>query len=202
MSDILLVTSSALGEFSVSRAIAEVFIEAATNSNPAATVVTRDATTIPHVNLMGLSALKAAASERTAEQQAAANFADQLLSEVEQASVIVITAPMYSFTIPSTLKAWIEYLNRPGRSYIHDENGDRGLLVDKKVFVVLTRGSSFTADHPMNFQDNYLKSVLAFFGMDDVTLIVAENTASEAGKLNISEAKKHAERLGGEVFSA
>lgn len=200
MSDILLVTSSALGEFSVSRAIAQVFIDAVIEKKPSIRVLNRDATTIPHVNLLGLSALKTPVNERTAEQRQAADFADQILTEVEHASVIVITAPMYSFTIPSSLKAWIEYLNRPGRAYIHDENGDRGLLVDKKVLVVLTRGSCFTADHPMNFQDNYLKTVLNFFGMDDVTFIIAENTASEEGKINITEAKKQAGQFASTLF--
>lgn len=203
MSNVLLVTSSALVEASASRKIATALVNAikstAGQASSKVVVTCRDVSDIKPVSLAGLSSLRVPEDERTPEQAAAAQYADAMIEEVEAASIVVITAPMYTFTIPASLKAWIEYLNRPGRAFVHTEDGDRGLLVNKKVFVVLTRGSKFSIDDPMNFQERYLTSVLSFFGMTDVTFIVAEATASEEGKQQIAKAIEKAEQLGADI---
>jgi FMN-dependent NADH-azoreductase len=199
MKEILFVTSSALGEHSGSRRIGLALVEAAQKANDGLRLHTRDVTGIPHVSLDGLSALRTDPKNHTPAQAAAVAFADGVIEEVERASLIVIAAPMYTFTIPSTLKAWIEHLNRPGRAFRQTEHGAEGLLTGKKVVVVATRGSVFAKDDPMNFQENYLAAVLGFFGMKDIDLIVAEGTAHEGGKDALRAAEERATRIGAKL---
>jgi len=84
---------------------------------------------------------------------------------------------MYNFSIPSTLKAWIDHVARAGRTFRYSEQGPEGLLKGKKVFVFVSRGGLYGADSPaaaMNFQEPYLRTVLGFLGLTDVTFVAAE----------------------------
>lgn len=203
MKDILLVTSSALGAHSGSRRIALALVDALQQkSGDAWRLCTRDVANIPHVCLDGLSALRTEPAARTPAQAAAAAFADGVIEEVERASVLVLAVPMYTYTIPSTLKAWIEHLNRPGRAFRQTEHGSEGLFKGKKVVIVATRGSVLAADDPMNFQENYLAAALGSFGMTDIELIVAEGTAHEGGKDALRAAQERAADVGAKLAQA
>jgi FMN-dependent NADH-azoreductase len=125
-----------------------------------------------------LSALMTPAKEQTE----AVALADKLIAEVEAADTIVIAAPMYNFTIPSTLKAWLDHIARAGRTFRYTAAGPEGLLKGKKVFVVESRGG-FYGEGPakaMDFQEPYLRAMLGFLGLNDVTFIHAEGQAVSA----------------------
>lgn len=103
-------------------------------------------------------------------------MADRLIEEVEAADILVIAAPMYNFSIPSTLKAWIDHVTRAGRTFRYGAAGPEGLLKGKKVFVVTARGGIYS-DGPakvMDFQEPYLHAMLAFLGLVDVRFIHVE----------------------------
>jgi FMN-dependent NADH-azoreductase len=149
---------------------------------------------MPHLTLDTLGALMTPVDARTQAQQAAVDFADELIAEVEAADAIVIAAPMYNFSIPSTLKAWIDHIARAGRTFRYTESGPQGLLTGKKVFVVTGRGGVFSGESPargMDFQEPYLRTVLGFLGLDDVTFIHIEGlkVSAEAAANGIARAR-------------
>ena len=179
MAKLLFVTSSLFGEGSQSRLIAGEFIDRWRRSHPRTVVVERELTaeTMPHLNLPALAAAVTPAETRSAEQHQAAALADTLIAEVEAAEVIVLAVPMYNFSIPSTLKAWIDHITRSGRTFRYGAGGPEGLLRGKKVFVITGRGLVYGDSSPgkdMDFQAPYLRAMLAFLGLDDVTFIHLE----------------------------
>jgi FMN-dependent NADH-azoreductase len=180
MSKLLFVTSSVFGDNSKSRQIALEFIAAWRTAHPATSLATRDlnAGPMPHISLDTLGALMTPAEGRTREQQASVDFSDRLIEELEAADTIVIAAPMYNFSIPSTLKAWIDHVARAGRTFRYTAAGTpEGLLRNKRVFVVTGRGGFYAGESParaLDFQEPYLRAVLGFLGLDDVSFIHVE----------------------------
>src|SRR5579885_1518749 len=128
MSSLLLVTSSLFGEASQSSRIARELVAALRKANPDMRVVERDLTsaTIPHLSNETLTALATPAERRTLGQVEAAAFADALIAEVEAADTIVLAVPMYNFSIPSTLKAWLDHIVRSGRTFRYTGAGPEG----------------------------------------------------------------------------
>ena len=102
---------------------------------------------------------------------------DALVDELIAADTVVIAAAMISFTIPSTLKTWIDYIARPGRTFSYSESGPKGLVTGKRVFLVVARGGVYSNRKQFDFQLPYLLHVLAFLGMTDVEVIDVEGTA-------------------------
>ena len=153
------------------------------------------ADSIPHLSLAAFAASMTPADTRsTAEHQAAA-LADALIEEVEAADVIVLAAPMYNFSIPSTLKAWIDHITRAGRTFRYGAAGAEGLLKGRKVFIITGRGGIYSDDSPakdMDFQEPYLRAMLGFLGLDDVTFIHVEGLkiSPEAAASGIERARK------------
>src|SRR5262249_11729054 len=156
MSKLLLVTSSVFGENSKSRKVALDIVDALRNIRDA-NVTTRDTSSLPHFDGKVLGALMTPADQRTDEQNNAAQSADALIAEVEAADIIVIAAPMYNFSIPSTLKAWIDHIARAGRTFHYTANGPEGLLKGKKVYVASARGGYYSEGPAakMDFQEPY-----------------------------------------------
>ena len=175
MSNVLLVTSSIFGDNSKSRQVALDIVQGLRNADAGARVTVRDTNGIPHFSGEMLSALMTPAKEQTE----AVALADQLIAEIEAADTIVIAAPMYNFTIPSTLKAWLDHIARAGRTFRYTAAGPEGLLKGKKVYVAASRGG-FYGEGPakaMDFQEPYLRAMLGFLGLNDVTFIRAEGQA-------------------------
>jgi len=176
MSNLLLVTSSLFGESSKSREVALDLVKRLQRTEPAMKVRIRDTTTISHFSAATLGALTISAEQRSEEQKTAVAFADSLIEEVEAADMLVIAAPMYNFTISSPLKAWLDHIARSGRTFRYTANAPEGLLKGKRVFVVTGRGGIYS-DGParaMDFQEPYLRAMLAFLGLTDVTFIHIE----------------------------
>jgi FMN-dependent NADH-azoreductase len=197
MANLLFVASSLFGDGSQSRLIASEFIDRWRQSHPDTTVVERDLTAdnIPHLSLAAFAASLTPAETRSSTEHQAAALADALIEEVEAADVIVLAAPMYNFSIPSTLKAWIDHITRTGRTFRYGAAGAEGLLKGKKVFIITGRGGIYSGDSPakdMDFQEPYLRAMLGFLGLDDVTFIHVEGLkiSLEAAASGIRRARK------------
>jgi FMN-dependent NADH-azoreductase len=197
MSNLLLITSSLFGDQSKSGQIAGEFIDAWRRAHPGTAVVERELTpaSMPHLSLDALGALMAPVEQRSAEQTASVAFGDRLIAELEAADTIVLAVPMYNFSIPSTLKAWIDHVARGGRTFRYTAAGPEGLLKGKRVFVVTGRGGFYSGDSPakvLDFQEPYLRGILGFLGLDDVTFIHVEGlkVSPEAAEQGIVRARQ------------
>ena len=107
---------------------------------------------------------------RSEAQNKALAFSDALVSEVQAADTIVIGTPIYNFGIPASLKAWIDQIARAGVTFQYTEEGPKGLLVGKKVIVVVASGGTkIGSDY--DFATPYLKFAFGFLGITDVTVL-------------------------------
>jgi FMN-dependent NADH-azoreductase len=200
MKGILFVSSSPRGADSYSHQIARGIVEELQREYPAAPVVVRDVASnpLPHVGAAFVTGRVLPAEQRSAAEAEAIAASDVLIDELEAADVAVIAVPMYNFGLPSTLKAWIDHIVRPGRTFSYSKSGPQGLLQDKKVILVLARGGIYSAG-PMqqfDFQESYLRTVLAFIGITNVYTVHVEGVAlgEEAlGKAMDSARKQAAE---------
>ena len=120
-----------------------------------------------------LRGLTVVAAERTAHAQA---LSDELIAELFAADTIVIGAPMYNFSIPTTLRAWFDHVLRPRVTFAYSEAGPQGLVTGKKVIVIESRGGLYSEGpaQVMDFQEPYLRALLGFIGLTDVEFIHAE----------------------------
>ncbi len=180
MSRILLITSSPRID-SYSTRVARSLADRLTASTPESTLIVRDLARepLPHIDATFATARNLPPEQRTPTQQAALQLSDQLLQELFAADRIIIAAGMINFGIPSNLKSYIDYVIRPGITFKYEEQGPRGLLKDKKVYLVLARGGVYSQG-PMqqfNFQDPYLRASLGFIGLEDIEVITVEGVA-------------------------
>jgi FMN-dependent NADH-azoreductase len=196
MSHLLLITSSLFGDQSKSARIAKEFVDAWHRSHPGTRVTERALTpaSMPHLTIDTLGAVMTPAEQRTAEQKASVAFGDRLIEELEAADTIVLAAPMYNFSISSTLKAWIDHVVRAGRTFRYTASGPEGLLKAKKVFVVTGRGGFYGSDspaRPLDFQEPYLRGVLGFIGLRDLSFIHVEglNISAEEAERGLARAR-------------
>jgi FMN-dependent NADH-azoreductase len=180
MSRILLITSSPR-EASYSTRIARQLAERLAAADPSSTVTLRDLThePLPHIDDSFAVARNLPAEQLAPAQRAALALSDKLLAELFAADTIIIAAGMINFGVPSSLKAYIDYIARPGISFKYSEKGPEGLVRGKKVFLVVARGGIYTQGpmQALNFQDTYLRAVLGFLGMSDVEVIPVEGIA-------------------------
>lgn len=204
MSKLLLVTSSLFANQSKSAEIAREFVAAWRRARPGTAVVERALTPdlMPHLSLDALGALMTAAEQRSEAQVQSVAFGDRLIEELEAADTIVLAVPMYNFSVPSTLKAWIDHVARAGRTFRYTASGPEGLLKGKKVFVVTGRGGVYSGDSPakvLDFQEPYLRGILGFLGLDDVTFIHVEGlkVSPEAAAQGAARARQQIAALAG-----
>lgn len=179
MTKILRIDSSARHEGSISRQLADRYMARLSGD-----VTTRDlARGLPHLDATWTGATFTPPAARSEEQKAALALSDELLAEVHQADTIVISSPIYNFTIPSTLKTWLDHLARVGVSFIYTEEGPKGLLDDKHVVVLLASGG-VPIGSPYDFATPYLKQMFGFLGITNVEFVGAAGedgiTAAEA----------------------
>ena len=157
-----------------------------------ATITSRSfaAQPVPHLDGAHLTALMTPVTDRSAEQQALADYSDTLIAEVQAADLLVIGVPMYNFTVPSMLKSWFDHIARAGVTFRYTENGPEGLIKGKTVYVALARGGLYR-DQPHDTQVPYLKTVLGFLGLTDVRFIYAEglNMGPDAAAKGFAQAE-------------
>jgi len=190
MATLLRIDSSASGDNSKSRQLANEFVEKWLQDNPGGKVVARDvdANPLPHFTNETLGALFTPEENRSDEQKAIVAIGDELIDEIESADLVTISAPMYNFGIPSTLKSYFDYIARAGRTFKYTETGPVGLL-NKSAYVFVTSGS-FLADSPMDHQIPYLNTFLGFVGIEVKNTFVAGGQAmGEVGVEAFDKAK-------------
>jgi FMN-dependent NADH-azoreductase len=102
---------------------------------------------------------------------------ERLVSQFLAADVVVVGAPMFNFSIPSQLKAWIDRVAQVGRTFKYTEKGPQGLAGGKTVIVASTRGGAYSAMPALDHQESYLRTVFGFFGVTDVRFVRAEGLA-------------------------
>ncbi|MFF4836175.1 FMN-dependent NADH-azoreductase [Streptomyces sp. NPDC001315] len=178
MATLLLIDSSVfpLGE-SASRSVTDAFRKTWEEQHPEGTVIYRDlaANPVPHITADAHTAGFADPATHTPEQAAAFAERVQLIAELEQADAVVIGAPMYNFTIPSTLKAWLDNVTLVGRTAMTEESKIKGT----PVTVVASRGGSYAPGTPREgyeYVQNFLEAILRDMLGLDVDFIVPELT--------------------------
>jgi FMN-dependent NADH-azoreductase len=112
----------------------------------------------------------------TEVELAARALSDELIAELQAADTLVIGAPMYNFSIPTGLKAWFDYVLRPGKTFSYSEAGPQGLITGKRVIIIESRGGHYSEGpaHAMDFQEPYLRTLFGFMGLTHVSFIHAE----------------------------
>jgi FMN-dependent NADH-azoreductase len=189
MKQILFVKTSLNGEQSSSNKLANELISKIETQTPV-NVVTRDVATspLPHLTQTEMQAWMTAEEERTTEQAEMANLSHFLIEEVQQSDTIVVAMPMYNFGVPSTFKSWVDRVARAGITFRYSENGPVGLLKDKKVIIVATRGGMYQGTEK-DSQTQFLKDVFSFIGLTDVRFIYAEGLNMADGQQNLANAQ-------------
>src|SRR4030081_3348756 len=182
MLTLLKIDSSPMGERSISRKLTAKFAETWTRAHPNGTVISRDVTALnlPVVDAQWVAAAYTPEDARTAEQKQALAVSDSLIADLQKADEYVIGVPMHNFSIPSTLKLWIDQVARAGKTFSYGSGGAKGLLSGKKATLIMASGGVYehgTALTALNFATPYLRAVLGFMGITDVNFIAAEGTS-------------------------
>ena len=165
---------------SISRQLTQKFAEVWKKENPEGEVIERDLaqTTLPLITDEWMLAAHADPATLTPAQRETLSISDTLVDELLAADTVVIGAPMYNLTVSAPLKGWIDQIVRAGRTVLWSASGAEGVLKGKKVFVLTSRGGSFRPGTPTaqyDHQEPYLRHILGFIGLTDVTFIHAEN---------------------------
>lgn len=195
MPHLLHIDSSPRGERSHSRRLTKEFVEKWQQTHPGDRVTYRDIGhyPVPHVDELWIAAAYAPIEPGNSQLRDAIRTSDQLVDEFLAADVYVIGVPMYNFSIPSTLKAYIDQIVRPGRTFTIDpeNSADRykPLVLDKQMYIITARGDSGFGpgerNEKMNYQDPYLRLIFEFIGVTDITFIHVEN--DERGGVSLAE---------------
>lgn len=194
---LLHIDSSALGDGSVSRQLTASVVAGWREARPDVQVVYRDlaANPPPHFSPALVGALFGKPEDLNDAQRADLALSEELVSEFLAADVVVIGAPMYNFSIPSQLKAWIDRVAQKGRTFAYTEKGPVGLAGGKQVIIASSRGGVYSAGAAaaLDFQEAYLRGVLGFLGVTDVTTVRAEGVNISAEAKAKALAAAHAE---------
>ncbi|HEV7635710.1 MAG TPA: FMN-dependent NADH-azoreductase [Bradyrhizobium sp.] len=174
---LLHIDSSVLGPHSVSRQISAAVVARLREATPGLEIVYRDLTSTPLAHLSGphLAAAQGATPEAALQQDLAAGEA--VLDEFLAADIVVLGAPMYNFTIPSQLKAWIDRILVAGKTFKYSAQGAEGLAGNKRVIIAISRGGFYGAGTPAavgEHLETYLRWVLGFIGVTNPTFISAD----------------------------
>ena len=136
--------------------------------------ITRDlATGLPLLDAAWLDANFTLADDRTDVQRETLALSDSLITEIKQADTIVIGSPVYNFSVPAVLKAWVDQIARVGVTFKYTPDGPVGLLSGKRAIIVIaSRGTPVGSD--IDYASGYLKHIMGFIGITDVTIIAAD----------------------------
>jgi FMN-dependent NADH-azoreductase len=195
---LLHIDSSVLGSNSASRALSAAIVAKQVALHPGIRVTHRDLAAdaaLLHLSSAHLAAGQGAVVEDVSLQADLAK-GGSYLEELLAADIIVLGAPMYNFTIPSQLKAWIDRVLVAGKTFKYGPSGPEGVLTGKKAFIASARGNVYSPGSPaasFEHHESYLLGVLAFIGITDVTIIRAEGLAfgPEAREAALSKARDH-----------
>lgn len=174
---LLRIDSSVATQGSVTRDLTDRIIAALAPAD----VTTRDlaATPLPQITEAWVTARATPEADRSDAQRAELVLSDQLVDEIAQADTLVIGLPVYNFSVPASLKAWIDLIARVGVTFRYTAEGPEGLLKGKRAIIAMASGGT-EAGSEIDFASGYLRHVLGFVGITDVTLIAADALAKDA----------------------
>ena len=175
---ILRIDSATTGEASVSRQLTQAITDHFVAKHPDAELVERDfeQDPLPHLNNATTGAIRMPQEAHTPEMAAAFPAERAVLDEFLSSDVVIIGAPMYNFTVPSSLKAWLDRLGVPGVTFKYSEAGPEGLAGGRRVIIASSRGGAYEMGGPAEHQETYLQTLLGFIGIDNVEWIRVEKT--------------------------
>ena len=178
MKKILNIQSSPRGEASYSIKLSNAILDKLKAKYPDAVVETVNLvdTNFPHLEESHLASFFTPTEQHSVKERVAVRHSDESIKAIKEADIIVIGAPMYNFSIPSALKAWIDHIVRGGVTFSYGSNGPQGLVKGKKVYVAVSSGGVYS-DGPMKsmeFIEPYLRFILGFIGLTDVTFYRVE----------------------------
>lgn len=177
---LLVIKSSVMGEKGQSSALIDEAVAYWSAQSPAHQVTVRDvqADAIPHLDGQRVGAFFTPADHQDEAQKAIIAYSDRLIEEIKQADAVMIATPMYNFNIPSQLKAYFDHLARAGVTFQYTETGPVGLLNDKPVLLVATRGGMYQEagiDHQIPFVQQFLN----FLGLTSIETLFAEGLSMQ-----------------------
>ena len=179
---LLHIDSSITGANSVTRELTALIVRQLAAAHTPTQVTYRDvvAENLPHftaVTAPSSHPLSQAAPNLDPAQQALRDNSDAILAEFLEADTIVVGVPMYNFTLPSELKAWIDRIVVPGTTFRYGANGPEGLATEKRVILAIARGGLYGADTAyasLEHAESFLRTSLGFIGVKDLEIVVAE----------------------------
>jgi FMN-dependent NADH-azoreductase len=175
---ILRVDSSVQRDQSITRKLGDEVVRRLLREHPGATLTIRDLTDpIDFIDADWVRANLTDPDERHEHQRVTLAASDRLVEELDEADVVVLTAPVYNFSVPAALKAWIDMICRARLSFRYTESGPQGMLRDRPVYLVMASGG-MPFGSPADFASGYLRHIFAFIGIHDVRMVQAERTAS------------------------
>jgi FMN-dependent NADH-azoreductase len=202
--NILQINSSIRGAASASTSLATRLVERLRGAEHTSQLVVRDFGQNPHPILdeAALVAHGTPAESRTREQAARVAFDNERVAEIQNADVIVVSAPMYNFGISVQLKSWIDAIARAGVTFRYTANGPEGLLKGKKMYIVFARGGKYH-DTPADTQTPYLRALFGLLGITDIEFIYAEglNMGPEFQREAFESAHRHIDALTTQVVA-
>jgi FMN-dependent NADH-azoreductase len=182
MPTLLNIQSSPRGRNSISRTLSHDFVTAWQTKHPDGKVVLRDLAenNLPYVGIPWIAGVFLTADKQTPEMRRALTVSDELIAELLSADEILIGTPMYNFTVPANLKAWIDLIVRP--RVTHSGPPERkGLVIGKSCKIIIASGGTYDEGLPTvasDYESGYLKRILTFIGLTDVEVILAGGTAA------------------------
>ncbi|HEY4290530.1 MAG TPA: NAD(P)H-dependent oxidoreductase [Puia sp.] len=181
MKKILNIISSPRGANSYSIQLADVLLDRLKTEYPGSQVKTVNLVEkhFPHLEESHLVSFFTPVPQHTEKDKEAIRHSNEAIAEIMEADILVIGAPMYNFNIHSALKAWLDHIVRSGITFSYSEKGPEGLVKGKKVYLILATGGVYS-DGPMkanDFVEPYLRFMLSFIGLSDITTLRVEGTA-------------------------
>jgi FMN-dependent NADH-azoreductase len=189
MTSLLAINASPRYELSTSRKLTSLFVEKWRAAHPGGDVVERDLikTTLPFVDLPWIGGAFTPPEQHSPESAAAIKISNDLVAELQAADRVIIGTPMYNFTIPAVVKAYIDHIVRVGVTVVDNV----GQLTGKKATIILASGGDFSPGSPFegyNQASGYLRQVLGFIGITDLDIILAGRArAGLAGETAVEE---------------
>lgn len=173
---ILRIDSATTGDQSISRQLTQKLVDHFTAKYPDAKVVSRDLAEHPVAHLTPITTKAVRTAPDTHEEAVAAAYPGEkaVLDEFLASDIVIVGAPMYNFSIPSTLKAWLDRLGVPGVTFRYSEAGPEGLAGGRKVVVASARGGEYSNDSMAENQESLLTTFFGFIGVDDLTFVRVE----------------------------
>ena len=196
MARILRIDSSSRFEGSHSRAIADVFQNTWLAAHPGDEVVTRDVvqSPCPPIAAQTITGFYTPKEQHDPALAQATELSDRLIAELQAADVLVLSVPMYNFSVPSALKAWIDQIVRINETFAYDGQQFAGLVKVKRAYVICAYGAAGYIDGPFagfNFLQPYLQGLLTFLGIPEVQFFAMEATTADEATVarNLAQVK-------------